>query len=166
MVKDTESVTVALSPAPSLAIVKSALPTTYNAAGQEIAYSYQVTNDGNTTLFGPFSSVDNVTSNETCPPTGGLAPGASITCTSSHTITQADVDAGSVTNIASATNGAVTSPTDTVTVTAVQNPQLTLAKTGILVTNVVAYRRPGGRRRPRRLHADRHERGQRDAATA
>ncbi len=38
----------------------------------------------------------------TCP-TGDLAPGASLTCTSSaYTVTQADVDAGSVANTATA----------------------------------------------------------------
>jgi hypothetical protein len=61
--------------------------------------------------------------------TASLAPGASITCSASHTITQADLNAGSVTNIASATNGTVTSPTDSETVTAVQGPALTTVKT-------------------------------------
>ncbi len=141
-VSDTASVTEALSPAPSLAIVKSALPTTYDHVGQMIAYSYQVTNDGNTTLFGPFSVTDNVTTNESCPPQGALAPAASITCTSSYAITQADLDAGWVTNIAFASNASVTSPTDTVTVNAIQSPQVALAKNGVLVTTVVA---PAGR---------------------
>ena len=77
---------------------------------------------------GPSTVSDNKTTNESCPATPTLAPGASITCTSSYTITQADINSGSVTNIASATNGAVTSPTDTETVTAVQAPALTIVK--------------------------------------
>ncbi len=113
---DTETVTAVQSPA--LTIVKSASPTTYSTVGTLISYSYLVTNSGNITLSGPFTVNDNKTTNESCPVTPNLAPGASITCTSSYTITQADLDAGSVTNIASATNGVVTSPTDTETVTA------------------------------------------------
>ena len=83
------------------------------------------------TLSGPFTVSDNKTTNESCPATPTLAPGASITCTSSYTITQADINSGSVTNIASATNGVVTSPTDTETVTAVQAPALTIVKSAI-----------------------------------
>ena len=63
-----------------------------------------------------------------------LAPGASITCTASYSITQADLDAGSVTNVASASNGTTTSPTDTETVTAVQSPALSIVKTATPTT--------------------------------
>ncbi len=87
-----------------------------------ISYSYLVTNTGNVTLSGPFTVSDDKATDESCPATASLAPGASITCTASYTITQADLDSGSVTNIASASNGTMTSPTDTETVTAVPEP--------------------------------------------
>ncbi len=114
---DTETVTAVQSPA--LTIVKTATPTTYDSVGDVISYSYLVTNSGNMTLAGPFTVSDDKATDEACPATASLAPGGSITCTASYTITQADLDSGSVTNIASASNGTVTSPTDTETVTAV-----------------------------------------------
>ena len=123
---DTETVTAV--PNASLSIVKTATQQTYNQANQQISYSYLVTNNGNVTLNGPFSVSDNKAS-VSCPATASLAPGASITCTASYTITQADLDAGSVTNVASATNGTTTSPTDTETVTAVPNASLSIVKT-------------------------------------
>ena len=113
----------------SLAIVKTATPQTYNAVNQIISYSYLVTNNGNVTLAGPFTVSDDKATDESCPATASLAPGASITCTASYTITQADLDAGSVTNVAFASGGGATSPTDSETVTAVQNAALTLVKT-------------------------------------
>ena len=124
--EDSETVSAVLSSA--LAIVKTATPTTYSAVGQVINYSYLVTNTGNVILSGPFTVADDKAT-VTCPATSSLAPGASITCTASYTITQADLDAGSVTNLAFASNGTVTSPTDSETVTAVQSPALTIVKT-------------------------------------
>jgi hypothetical protein len=89
---------------PSLAIVKTATPTTYSAVGDVISYSYEVTNDGNLTLYDPFTVADDKAIDESCPATPvSLDPGDSITCTASYTITQADIDAGSVTNVAFAT---------------------------------------------------------------
>ena len=79
-----------------------------NAAqvGDTIAYSYLVTNTGNVTLASV--AVDDPTIGAvTCPtpPAPGLAPGASETCTAdaTHTVTQADVDSGSVVDTATAT---------------------------------------------------------------
>ena len=119
---------------PKLAIVKTATPGTYSAVGNVISYSYLVSNNGNVTLSGPFTVSDDKATDESCPVTASLAPGASITCTASYTISQADLNAGSVTNVASASNGTVTSPTDTETVTAVQTKALTIVKTAAPTT--------------------------------
>ena len=121
--------------APALTIVKTATPTTYSAVGNVISYSFLVTNSGNVTLSGPFTVNDDKATNESCPVTASLAPGASITCTASYTITQADLDAGSVTNVASVSNGTVTSPTDTETVTAVASPAIDITKSVALTTD-------------------------------
>src|SRR5439155_783003 len=121
------SATVTAGQTKALTIAKSASPTTYSTVGQVITYTYTITNSGNTTLDGPFSVSDDKQPTVSCP-TGSLAPGASITCTSLHTITQADIDAGSIVNTASASNGSVTSNSVTVTVTATPAPALTLVK--------------------------------------
>jgi len=66
-----------------------------------------VTNSGNTTLLSPITVSDSRIASVSCPalPAGGLVPGASLTCTGSDTVTQADINAGSVTNTATATDG-------------------------------------------------------------
>ncbi len=73
----------------------------------------------------------------TCaPPAGGLAPGASVTCsgTTTHTITQADVDAGTRSDTATATgtsaSGATSPPASaTATVNSSSTPAVSLTKT-------------------------------------
>ena len=90
--------------------MKTATPATYDAVGDVISYSYLVTNTGNVTSGGTGhgerrqgdGDLPGVTRWE---PDGYLAPGERITCTASYTITQADLDAGSVTNTATAAAG-------------------------------------------------------------
>ena len=78
-------------------------PATYDDVGDVIAYSYLVTNTGNVTMTGPVTVADD---RATCDVPGqGLAPGASVTCTATYTVTQADLDAGAVMNTATATVG-------------------------------------------------------------
>src|SRR5439155_1592817 len=124
----TDTATVNFPQFPILTLAKSANPTTYNAVGQVITYTYTITNSGNTTLDAPFSVTDNKLGTISPCGSGPLAPSASTTCTSTHTITQADIDAGSIVNTASASNGSVTSNSVTVTVTATPAPALTLVK--------------------------------------
>ena len=91
---DDETVTAVQTK--SVSLVKTASPLTYSAVGDVISYSYAVKNTGNVTLAGPVTVADDKAT-VTCP-AGGLAPGATITCTASYTITQADLDSGSVKN--------------------------------------------------------------------
>jgi uncharacterized repeat protein (TIGR01451 family) len=133
---DPDSATITATQVPALELTKSADPLTYNLPGQVISYTFMVTNTGNQSLQGPVTVSDNKANDETCPPLSSvgdqdlyLDPGEILTCTASYIITQADLDEGLVTNIASATVGEITSPTDSATVTAVQNPDLTIAKT-------------------------------------
>ena len=130
--QDEETVD-ALQTGPNLLLDKSATPSTYSALGQVISYGYVLKNVGNVTLSGPFSITDDKAIDEACPGTPTtLDPGDSITCTASYTITQADLDAGSVTNIANGNawygEDQVPSNQDDETVEAVQNPQLELDK--------------------------------------
>ena len=110
---------VPVLPATSISLSKSTASTGYNAAGQTIPYSYLVTNSGATTLTG-VSVSDNKVS-VSCPSTT-LAKGASETCTATYTVTQADVDSGSVTNSATASaNGPHGSVSSTVAVLTVES---------------------------------------------
>ena len=65
--------------------------------------------------------------------TSSWDPNGTITCKVSHTITETDLDAGSVNNVSSSTGkdpstNAVTSLTDNETVTAIQNPSISIVK--------------------------------------
>ena len=76
-----------------------------------------MTNTGNVTITGIVVNDAQLDAAAVCPVTT-LAPGASTTCTGTHTITQAEVDAGTVDNSATATGtppggGTTTSAPDT-----------------------------------------------------
>ncbi|WP_321420773.1 disaggregatase related repeat-containing protein [uncultured Methanomethylovorans sp.] len=127
-----------------MTLVKTATPVTYSAVGDIISYKYNVTNIGNIALTGPFTVTDDKTT-VTVPSLVSLAPGESFEATASYTITQSDLNSGSVTNTAFASNGTVTSNEDNETVTAVQSPGLTLVKTATPVTysavgDIISYK--------------------------
>ncbi|MFI9630534.1 hypothetical protein, partial [Streptomyces sp. NPDC052042] len=129
-------------PAPEISLVKSASPSDAAAytAGQPITYTFVVTNTGNVTLKdvkvdeGEFTGTGKL-SPISCPKeAASLAPGAQVTCTATYTVTQADVDAGSVKNSATGTGTPpkgeppVSPPSET-TVPAPSDPALTVVKT-------------------------------------
>ncbi|WP_245617718.1 DUF11 domain-containing protein, partial [Nitriliruptor alkaliphilus] len=108
-VTDTDTADVPAVQVPAASLVKSAEVVDVNGnaltdAGDEIWYSFTVTNDGNVTLTevsvdDPLLAANSITI--TCDPTT-LAPGESVVCTAdaAYVITQADVDAGAVLNTA------------------------------------------------------------------
>ena len=126
----TASVTTPIAQSQALSIDKRGLTASYNSVGDILSYEYVVTNLGNVTITSPITVSDDRISSVSCPalPAGGLGPNGVLTCTADYTIVQSDIDAGSVTNIASATDGTSTSPADTVTVNAVQSAGLFLTK--------------------------------------
>ncbi|MEU6709377.1 DUF7507 domain-containing protein [Streptomyces wuyuanensis] len=124
-------------PSPSLTLAKTAAPDEVTAAGQLVTYTHVVTNTGNVTLTGigvsetAFSG-SGADPEVSCPGTS-LAPGQSMNCTATYTTTQTDINAGEIDNTATATGTPPTGPavtaTDDATVTADQDPSLSLVKT-------------------------------------
>ena len=99
---NTDTATVIANQSPALITVKIAVSDNYSFVGQNITYTYNVTNTGNVVISGPINVTDNKTgviliSNS------GLPAGQSVTGTANYTVTQADLDNGSVTNAAFAT---------------------------------------------------------------
>lgn len=97
---DPAIVEVAPDQSPHLTITKTATTKTFTSVGDVIDYSIVLTNDGDVTLANPSVSDPSVSDLKCDSAPSSFAPGASITCTASHTITQQDLTAGSVTNIA------------------------------------------------------------------
>lgn len=142
-VSPPSEITVPAPPAPAITVVKTADEAAQAdlVVGQNITYSFLVTNTGNVTLRdvtvneGNFSGAGEL-SDVTCPAEAArLAPAAVITCTATYTVVQADVDAGSITNTATATGvppGTTpppVSPPSGITVPTPNAPAMTLLKT-------------------------------------
>jgi uncharacterized repeat protein (TIGR01451 family) len=116
-------------PPPQLALDKQIVSgNPYDAVGDVIQYSYLVSNTGGASLPGPVTVSDNRTA-VTCPVLttvgdGDLVfdAGEQITCSASYVVTQTDIDAGTVTNTATATAGSTSSPPDSATATFVGLP--------------------------------------------
>jgi len=137
------STEVSAQQSPALAIVKSAKPIKTAAPGSKVTYSFVATNTGNVTLTNvriqetAFSGKGNEPVAD-CPAANArtLAPGASITCTTTYSLVQADIDAGEISNTAvasadpprSVSTGEVTSQPSSVVLPMSQRPSLTLSK--------------------------------------
>jgi uncharacterized repeat protein (TIGR01451 family)/gliding motility-associated-like protein len=137
---DSDTVTVDAIQSPAIVLTKSldningdpGMESFVND-GDELQYGFTIANTGNVTLYNvtvsdPFASVAGTTITE-------LAPAGvdNSSFTGSYVATQADVDRGYFTNIASvagtAPDAAMTSDTDTLTVDAIQSPAFEFSKT-------------------------------------
>src|SRR5205823_322097 len=87
---------------PKLSITKEASPTTYSKVGDVITYTIVATNTGNVTLSNVSVEDKPALEGFACSPSipATLAPGKSITCTGKHTVTQADLEAGKLSDTA------------------------------------------------------------------
>ena len=105
--------TVTLTQSPAVSLAKSASITSYSAAGTLFTYYFKITNTGNVTL-NPVTVTDPHAGLSAigCPGTS-LAPAASETCTATYTTTQADLNAGSITNTATASGTPPSGPAAT-----------------------------------------------------
>jgi uncharacterized repeat protein (TIGR01451 family) len=95
----------------ALTLTTSANPSTYEQVGQQIAFTYVIRNSGTSNL-GPAQFTISDTLISAAPincggATTSLAPNATVSCTANYTITQADLNSVSITNIATASGGGV-----------------------------------------------------------
>jgi large repetitive protein len=138
---DTDDNTVNVTTGPSITLTKTSTPSTVTTAGQVITYTLVAQNTGNVTLTNVVVT-DPMLPTLSCGPVS-LAPGASATCTQTYTVTQADINAGSIYNTASATGYFGNTPytdTDDNTVHVTQSPALTIDK---LITSGSSYNAVG-----------------------
>ncbi|WP_072314486.1 DUF7507 domain-containing protein [Agrococcus sp. Marseille-P2731] len=137
--RDDASVTDTLEASPSLRFAKEA-QVDAPALGSVVTYGFELENTGNVTLSGvavsdPLPGLSEL--DYSWPGDAGvLLPGEIATATATYTITQADVDAGGVTNSAAAVGappvGEPVRPTDEVTVPITTQPALVLDKAATL----------------------------------
>ncbi|MFF9564460.1 beta strand repeat-containing protein [Leifsonia sp. NPDC014704] len=137
-VTDSGSADVPLVAAPAIDLVKTAdvsAVTSPAAVGDTVTYTFVATNTGNVTLTGvgitdPLPGLSALSF--TWPGTPGtLAPGQGVTATATYTLTQADIDAGRLSNTADAVGTPPSGPgvTDQATVEIPQDLVQALALT-------------------------------------
>jgi len=103
--------------APALTVSKTQISDAPKSVGDVIRYSIKVTNSGNTVLSN-VAVTDNNAQTLTCDtanPLAKLSIGASISCEATHKVTNADVAAGRVVNVAVAKSDDVSASSDATT---------------------------------------------------
>ncbi|MFW6870471.1 DUF7507 domain-containing protein, partial [Nocardioides sp. CPCC 206347] len=138
-VTDEDEVQVPGTSEPGIELVKTSDKTDL-VAGETMTYTFVATNTGNVTLtdvvveesaFTGSGTVSALTCDPAAPSV--LAPGASMECTATYVVTQADVDAGTVENTATTTGTPPSGPDvtdeDEVQVPGTSEPGIELVKT-------------------------------------
>ena len=92
---------------PEIYLEKTGSLNMFMGAGEQITYTYSITNTGTIALAGPALVQDNMVA-VTCPAVG-LAPGEKIDCTATYTTTEDDVARGVIINTALASVGGTNS---------------------------------------------------------
>lgn len=116
-----------------LTLDKTSTQSSYDTLGATINYFYALLNGGTSEITGPFSVTDDKTT-VICPtPAGPLSPTATVTCSSTYTILQSDLDNGTLTNNASGSafdpdGDTVNTNTDSLTINSSQDQRLGLVK--------------------------------------
>ena len=121
-------------PTPALGLTKTdnLNPATYNHVGQLVTFTLTATNIGNMTLHNVTVSDNPALDGYNCTPASpaaSLAVAASIVCTGTHSITQADLDAGKYDDTASVTSTETDAKDASDTVVVSQTPDLSIFKT-------------------------------------
>ncbi|MGL5810861.1 MAG: DUF7507 domain-containing protein, partial [Nocardioides sp.] len=141
----TDDETVTSGGEAGITLIKTADPLTYGV-DDLVSYTFVATNSGSLTLDDVDVSDTGLAglSGLSCTPAAPatLAPGESLRCTATKAMTQADVDAGAVSNTATATGtppgaGAPVTATDDETVTSDGMPAIGLEKTADPATYLV-----------------------------
>ena len=122
---------------PSFTAVKSSPDTAYANVGDVLHYQILVTNTGGVALTA-LTIDDAITSDETCPVTS-LAPLNATTCTATHTVTLADLEAGFIDNTATI-DTAETPAQSTNTVTIGFDPSYVRVRTERIISNFLSRR--------------------------
>ena len=137
----SDNAVVEIVPTNDLVLAKSVSPTSVDAAGDSVTYTYDVTNNGTATVTNLNVGELDFTGTGTLPDAvcaaTTLAPTASTTCTSTYVATAADFNTASIDNLAQVTandpGGAIAvSGQETASVTVIPPPgtvSLTLSKT-------------------------------------
>ncbi|MEO9684539.1 hypothetical protein, partial [Tateyamaria sp.] len=139
-INDTADVFVRGPPQdPAFNLVKESTTDEIISFNQRIEYTFTVANTGNITLFEEPQIVDDKIGTFICEglPVGGIAPSEFYQCTAEYFVTQADLDAGFVTNTATATSSEVEDPVVTeLTIDGARNPDISIVKTPNVLANV------------------------------
>jgi hypothetical protein len=97
---------------PAVSLHKSSSTTLVSSLSQLVPYTYVVTNTGTVAVTGIAVADDNTDGAPSCPQSS-LAPGSSMSCTAGHTVSQSELDAGSVDNTAVVTSNEAADRMDT-----------------------------------------------------